>query len=489
LRFAALAVLLVSLALPAGATSFVMMRDEDLAAGAEAIVIARVVSVEERSASSRARTRTLVAVEEVLQGSVPENEIVVQTPGGVSDRGLKARIQGVPRFESGDRAILFLDRNTDGSFSPHQLFLGVFLQRSGTAVRDAQGAAEIRVASAPAQSGVRDFARFASWLRARAGGGSGAPDYWRQDSRLSSVSAEHRFFEYGGHRIRWFEFQRDTPVQWVVADQPGTTLDDANVENLIRALAAWNGDEGSEIRYEYAGRSAEALGGLTEPDDFNAILFDDPHNDASGTFGCTNGGVIAVGGPWFDETDVRTYRGVPAIRTAVADVVFNKGVQCLNAKAMEEVLAHELGHTLGFGHSCGDAAAGTCVGNATAAEALMRATVHDDGRGADLRGDDRAAAAAHYGVEGPVVNWTASASPVRPGVPVTFSLSREQQGASYEWSFGDGTTATTASPSHTFAVAGTYEVTLRATDATGTNVITQFVDVTPMQSRRRAVRH
>jgi PKD repeat protein len=37
----------------------------------------------------------------------------------------------------------------------------------------------------------------------------------------------------------------------------------------------------------------------------------------------------------------------------------------------------------------------------------------------------------------------------------------------YLWDFGDGTTASTASPTHTFATAGTYTVKLTVTDNTG----------------------
>ncbi|HEX7182374.1 MAG TPA: matrixin family metalloprotease, partial [Thermoanaerobaculia bacterium] len=51
--------------------------------------------------------------------------------------------------------------------------------------------------------------------------------------------------------------------------------------------------------------------------------------------------------------------------------------------AAEELFAHELGHTLGIDHSEVD-------------EALMRPYIHNDGRGASLRADDRAALAALY---------------------------------------------------------------------------------------------
>ncbi len=39
--------------------------------------------------------------------------------------------------------------------------------------------------------------------------------------------------------------------------------------------------------------------------------------------------------------------------------------------------------------------------------------------------------------------------------------------ASYHWNFGDGTSATTANPSHSYAAPGLYTATLTATDNTG----------------------
>ncbi|WP_426702188.1 protease pro-enzyme activation domain-containing protein [Rhodanobacter sp. Col0626] len=77
----------------------------------------------------------------------------------------------------------------------------------------------------------------------------------------------------------------------------------------------------------------------------------------------------------------------------------------------------------------------------------------------------------------PVANFTDTVS----GLAVSFTNSSTDTGGTinaYAWSFGDGGTSTTASPSHTYAAAGTYTVSLKVTDSTGaTNTKSQQVTV------------
>ena len=59
---------------------------------------------------------------------------------------------------------------------------------------------------------------------------------------------------------------------------------------------------------------------------------------------------------------------------------------------------------------------------------------------------------------------------------VTFSNS-SQNAASSDWNFGDGNSSSDANPTHTYASAGTYEVTLEVTNADGTDATSSSVTV------------
>jgi PKD repeat protein len=73
----------------------------------------------------------------------------------------------------------------------------------------------------------------------------------------------------------------------------------------------------------------------------------------------------------------------------------------------------------------------------------------------------------------PTVAFTFSPGEPRPGQAVFFNASESRAAdgrvlTDYFWDFGDGTTASGAAVSHTFATAGNYVVTLKVTDDAGT---------------------
>ena len=395
---ASTAILLALGGAAARATTFKMVGDEALADQAPVIVEAVVVGVEDAAVTGAPATDHTIEVERVLKGQIPGGTLVMRTPGGANLHGERLKVWGAPRFAPGERALLFLRPAADGTWRPLHLMLGAFHQRAiggrWVAFRDLSDASELSGSKlAPAREELRDASRFAGWLEDRANGLPRARDYGLGTADPKAMGALTAPFTYlvpnDGIAIRWFRFENATvPFHVHQAGQPGLSLD-ATVAAFRAGLGAWNDDPGSNVRYVFAGTTG-AGGGLARPDGVNAILFDDPfRNDPAeaveGTFSCVTGGVIAVGGPYFFNA-TRGYRGKRYHEAGEADIVTNDGTECLfrdDPVGASEVFAHELGHTLGIGHS-------------DTPDALMRATMHDDHRGARLHADDRAAVRSLY---------------------------------------------------------------------------------------------
>lgn len=405
-RFLSLVLLVLPLALvarPAAATTYMMMSDSALADQAAAVVDAQVVGVDAAPVvEGPPATDYLIEVTRVLKGDLPGSTVVVRVPGGVSPTGLGLKIWGAPQFAAGERTILFLRPAKDGTYRILQLMLGAFHQRQlggrAVALRDLSEAHEVGAKGLIEDGGndaVRDYEEFANWVADRAQGIPGQParDYiLGQTKALGSVSDSFTFLVPGDNNpIRWFAFDRGQSVEWKVGSsgQPGLGLD-ATIESFRIALDTWNSDPATNVNYVFTG-TTEAQNGLARSDDVNAIIFDDPFrddadNEVPGNFDCSEGGVIAVGGPFFFQS-TRPFRGKRYHEAVEADITTNDGTECFfrnNPKAAQEVFAHELGHTLGLGHS-------------KLRDALMFASAHNDGRGARLTDDDRAGVAQLYG--------------------------------------------------------------------------------------------
>jgi hypothetical protein len=412
------------------ATTYLMVSDEALADQASVVAEVQVVEAGPSPAAGPPATDYLVDVERVVQGDLLAGRIVVRVPGGEGADGLGLRIAGAPRFAAGERALLFLVAGDDGAYRILHLMLGAFHEvRSGgrrLAVRDLAGAHEVVVGPDGEPTfhdrGLdrpRDLERFAAWLGDRAAGRRRPADYLepegsalepegtaieRSTAPLEQATAPFSLMTAGdGHPIRWFGFEAGATVSWRVhgAGQAGLGID-ASIAAFRAGIDAWNGDAGSGVRYAYAGTTSAATG-FARSDGVNAILFDDPQRaEGDGAFSCASGGVVAVGGPYF-RSATRSFAGRTYHEAVEGDIVTNDGTECFfrgNQRVAEEVFAHELGHTLGIGHS------GT-------RDALMWASVHDDGRGARLSADDREAVASLY----PAGGGSPNPSPPPPSPP------------------------------------------------------------------------
>ncbi|MEA2600011.1 MAG: hypothetical protein QOF89_1003 [Acidobacteriota bacterium] len=391
LKRLAFPILLLALAsLPALATTVVVGTDEDLFDQAPVVLEGTVLS--STPAPGLPATQYRVRVERTLkapQGKTLSGDVMVRVLGGEDASGQRLTIWGAPSLQTGERVLLFLVRHADGTYGSIHLALGTFHEVpvdtvSKLAVRDLSEMQDVGGGEAvPAQDTARDAGRFATWLADRAAGLRRAPDYFVPATAADLRRIQEKFNYLGGIKQRWTVFDGGGSVSWrsQASGQPG--LADGGVGEIKSAMAAWNGDPATNVNYHLDGTTS-STNGFKRSDGVNAIIFEDPNNEVDGTFGCSSpgrgSGVLALGGTWSSSG-----------RISEGDVITNDGVSCWfnTPKRAEQIFGHELGHSLGLGHSCGDDRTGPCT-DPVAAQALMRATAFSDERGARLNEDDLA---------------------------------------------------------------------------------------------------
>ena len=392
---------------PADATLFVRVADEFLASQATVIVQGRVLEVDSQAGGRQPLTHYRVEAERIIQGHLPSSVFTVRSLGGTTSDGYVLRPHGIPIFAPERQVLLFLNPHDDGTWSILHLMQGAFhidTLPGGRAVawRDFSDSREVPLPQARTlhPEGPRDLERFIHWLEQQADSAKTpqdpviAQDYFIDDD----VPFDKFTFitdEANGFPVRWREFDTGGNVRWRAnsSGQPG--LPSGGFTEFQTALQVWTDEPSTPIRLFYGGQTS-ASAGLTAFDGENVILWNDPNNEIPNTFSCATGGTLAVASPWYQRV-LHTFRGASYNTVGGGDIITNRGIACaLNApNYAEEIFGHELGHTLGLGHSCGDDRSGPC-NTAIKDEALMRADIHGDGRGARLGADDLAGIRALY---------------------------------------------------------------------------------------------
>ncbi len=378
MRAIAIGIFLVAAARLAGATVFAPLDDATLTASSDVIVTGTVTGVEGVESSGRIVTRSRIAVDQVLKGVVDGTTVTVTTPGGhAGDRW--AVIFGAPAFRVGDAVLAFLQRDARGELRPNALALGVYWLTSGT---DGATLAERRV-TVPE---VRPLASFAAAL----GAAVGTVPLPRATVTLPAPTPEiERFTFLGPPFARWFEPDSGQTVRYKVANADASL--GAAVSNTIidAAFAAWTAVPTATIALARATGPAQASA-VSTCDGRSTIQFNDPFGDISPLQNCH--GVLAIGG-FCVGTSTKVVNGVQFRRISEGDLTVADGVaNCLDRLGFEEIVTHEVGHTIGLGHSSED----PNEPNPTLRSATMYFLAHLDGRGASLRSDDIAGVTAIY---------------------------------------------------------------------------------------------
>ena len=415
---------------PARASTFVMMDEAQLAARSVAAVRGTVTAIESSydTASAGVRTYVHIARSEVVFGSLPEGEIVIRETGG-SAAGVSEWVYGSAEYRVGEEVLVFLSTAADGALRTTAMAMGKF-----AITRDAAGA----------MIAVRTFGEGAAVWDPKSGeldDHPGPEEYaldgmrdvlrdaatrWQQKDlraarRVRLVPAEftqvrlrepREAFTYLSTPSRWFEPDDALPIGYLIDGTGDVGLGPVTSRAAINdAFAAWTNAAGSDLILSDVGTldAPVTFAGCTGG---NRIVFNDPFGEIADPTSC--GGVLAIGG-FCASSETRTVNGTSFRRIRVGKISFNNGwSSCAgwNRCNLSEVATHELGHTIGFGHSPD--------GSAT-----MYATAHFDGRCAALRTDDLAGLTFVYpSMASPTPTPTPSPAPPTSTVTATGTATR-----------------------------------------------------------------
>ena len=395
-------VLLLSAA-AAHATTIVLPTDEQLIAKAPVIVDGTVLSTTAVDRDGAIWTDTVVEVARAMKGSAA-GKITIREIGGTLDDRI-TKLFGTPEFKVGEQVLLFLEPSPRGGYRTMDLYVGKFSRGAMQNGRQLWMRDDLwhdvtlldaDLQPLHAKNIQRDAIGFETFVRERVAGRAGIKNYGIENPILArdaksehGISAEFTLIDEPTI-YRWFRFANGQTAQWFSAGtQPGYA--DGGVSELRTAMQTWTSYSSANINYSYVGTRSGSMGGLDAPNGANEVLFNDPLNEISGTWNKNTGGVVGTGGfngvsskqNWtatFAADATHPAGTLSAWNIIEGNLTLQDGVSSLAgipSKVFAEIVAHEFGHTLGFGHSVND-------------NALMFASV--TGLGPSLRADDQTAA-------------------------------------------------------------------------------------------------
>ena len=403
----------------AAALSYLMMQDESLFEQSEGVALFEVTSV----TASPERGETRYGLQPLDRFSGPElakTETLV-LPGYVTKED-QLVFDGVPFLAAKQRVLLFHARRDDGALQAMQLTLGMFFpvdtKQGEVYLRYLDGGHDFSDAKNARYAQPRDARGFERWIRARGAGIDTAPDYLIDSTGNAEKFNISQITISGTPRpARWFVFDEGTTIPWFAGagGQQGT---DENEFNLLQqGIAAWTSEPGSLILMNYAGTGSSAA------NDAANVTWNDPTDQIPGDFNCPGGGILGAGGSSATSA-VRSFDGSSWYPRLRGTLITQPGTGCFieqyGATAGIEFFVHEIGHVLGFAHSCGPDVPTSCQAGSLADQATMRSQLHVDGRGGTLQTDDIAAARFVYpdSTPAPTANLALNLEASPPVVPI-----------------------------------------------------------------------
>jgi hypothetical protein len=335
-----------------------------LALDSEAVLLVRAgrSSVERQGALLVTRTE-LEVVDRVRGLPAPGDLIELEVPGGELD-GIGFVVAGTPRFEPGQVYLVFADLGSDGAWHPRLMADSVMRRDVDLAgspilmpVDESAGIGRLAVGGGSADPVLMPVyeTEFLAHLRdVLATGTRWTPARVRVPLDLMPAVTKAAppgcaFIDWDGLNIRWRLFDTGGSLAMYAEDTADASISGGGYTEVQEALASWTAVPSSSLSVYYGGTKDVGTSWCSSgnpPSGADTVVFNDPCDDISDLTGCS--GTLAYGGPWFGST--HTYDGETWYTATSWFVVVNDGAGCLGSTNYRRMLAHEMGHGLGFGH-------------------------------------------------------------------------------------------------------------------------------------------
>ncbi|HWW60147.1 MAG TPA: PKD domain-containing protein, partial [Thermoanaerobaculia bacterium] len=388
---------------------------------------------------------TSLNVDRVLKGRADATITIAEIGGTLDDRITK--VFGAPEYHEGEHVLVFLERTARGEYRTIDLFVGKFNEErmaDGRRLwfRD-EASPHVTLLDAGFQpidavNVQRDASRFESFVSERIAGRAGQRNYGIEnpviEGRLRDAFRQTDDFTLISEPsvYRWSSFDSGQTASWYSSGtQPGYT--GGGTSEISTAMSSWTSYSSAKILYAFAGSTSLTPGGLSANNGRNEIMLNDPLSEISGTWNRSTGGVVgqggfsgvSFGGNWtatFTADASHPAGTVRSIAITEGNLVIQDGVSPstgISSVRLAEIIAHELGHTLGFGHSADSTA-------------LMYFSV--TGLGPALRDDDRLAARWLYPNGSSTPAPPPPPPPPVPNAPSNLIAAASGSGVTLQWS-------------------------------------------------------